>query len=412
MKKLFFAAITSLFFLQAAAQMPFIDHDLNENISNAYALSIGNAYTAGAFGLAALSYNPAGLAGYKGFGISVNSNIGFASGSVISDDESFTDGAIKDSLRLSNMLNNLSVATGFNIKHIHIGLGATYRKMYDWSRTQNVLLEQQDINYYEYSTIHSYNSSGGVNVLSIGGSIQSFSQFSIGLSYNSVSGSQTYNWYSSTAETSLMYVTKDDFESSSTVASGSIDSIGSISGSFWEYGLKGRLDKFSLGMRFRLPYKMTMENVAYSNSSLVLDTVTYTTPLELNMGLMFQANSDISLYVEYQVRKWSNATFQFSDVPAQNLTPYNLNTFHVGANLAGFRLGAYTKKYLAADASETQEQLSSLVLTTGFPLARSSGFSWNLAGSFEFYNDWEYYAGSVTLKGINYKIGSDIIIHF
>ena len=335
--------LTQLFVGLAFVAIPVLaqaQSQLNFTGNGARASAMGYAFTGVADDATAISWNAAGLTQLVAPEASVVGRI--SAGNISVEGADYTiDKSSSFNLNFASFVLPLSMGTS------SIVVGGAYRNIYDMNR---------DLTYKSASSDYTIKSKqkGGVYGISPSVAVQFMPNFSVGATFNILTGKQTssseVNGQSDSPETTTDY-----------------------SGKSLEFGALAKFTNFSLGVNYKMPYELKISD---SDGDLYLNV-----PPFFSIGVALWATQNLMFSFDYQARPWSKATI--SNKESEEGTSASLedcNSIHVGGELVvnfgglaiPLRVGFYTTPQPWKDAEDKKITGGMLTLGTGLVLGKVS----------------------------------------
>jgi long-chain fatty acid transport protein len=335
--------LTQLFVGLAFVAIPVLaqaQSQLNFTGNGARASAMGYAFTGVADDATAISWNAAGLTQLVAPEASIIGRV--SAGNISVEGADYTiDKSSNFNLNFASFVFPLSMGT------TNIVVGGAYRNIYDMNR---------DLTYKSASTDYTVTSSqkGGVYGISPSVAVQFIPNFSIGATFNILTGKQT--------SSSEVNGERENGESTT-----------KYSGKSLEFGALAKFTNMALGMNYKMPYKLKM---ADENGDLYLNT-----PPFFSIGLALWATQNLMFSFDYQARPWSKATIS-TEESEEGISAglEDCNSIHVGAELVvnfgglaiPLRVGFYTTPQPWKDAEDKKITGGMLTLGTGLVLGKVS----------------------------------------
>ena len=375
----FIGMMTIVSFFTLIAYSAHAQSRLNLTGSGARASAMGYAFTGVADDATAISWNAAGLTQLMAPELSVIGRV--SAGSVTTEGADYAvDRASDFNLNFASFVFPLSMGTSGLV------VGGAYRNVFDFNNTTTYTPA-------ETAEKTTYKEKGGVWGISPSVAVQFIPNFSIGGTFNILTGSDTSSWESNGQSSSNN--SKTDY-----------------SGSSIEIGTLAHFNSFSVGANFKLPYTLKMK----SNSA----ETDLNVPMFFSFGLAFHPFDNLMLAVDYQARPWSKATFSSGETTDVSSGFEDANSVHIGGefvlSLGGLaiplRAGLYTDPKPWKD--DENKKITGTMLTLGTGLAfgnLSLDAGLELGGSTyrtQLWNGYDYTMANTTDVDVRMTLGATL----
>jgi hypothetical protein len=401
-----------LLFLLVSFSMLYAQDDITLNGNGARAAGMGYAFTGIADDATAIAWNPAGLTQLYSMEASLIGRFGFGFLST-----NYTDFNPDVKIGSKFQLNFASFAMPFNVGEFNVVGGLAYRRMYDFTKDVTITFDEEVMGQSIFIESISDNS-GGVNAIAPAFGVQLNEMFSVGATFNILTGSTDY----STSYTAEYLGVSESEESSYTESySGLAIDIGAL--------VKPN-PQFSVGASLKLPYTIGAE-LEEEGETMNVDI---DMPFMFDIGLAWRASDKFTLAADYKNRpiadivyksEYAGETTEFKPFSKDDNEDLNDDlsgtSFHAGMeylaqtgnNVMPLRLGVFTQPTTTTDVNG--DQISFLGLATGIGLVLNNivldgSFEWiigSYVGALEGDNNDE----DVTYTSNEFRVTIGAVIH-